>query len=85
MSNNISPNNTFETTDLHLASVLLSLGYTLDCIDKREPHKAIFLFLRDDKLDEIIQSFWARALKIEPLSLLTSLKLIKNRLYSNEP
>ena len=84
MTNNISNNDIFETTDLNLASVLLSLGYTLDCIDKREPQKAIFIFLRQDNLDEVIQSFWSRALKLEPLSVLTNLKILKNRLYSNE-
>jgi len=84
MSNKISVKDCFATTDLNLASVLLSLNYTLDCIDKREPQKATFIFLRQDDLDEVIQSFWARALKLEPLSVLTNLKLLKNRLYSNE-
>lgn len=86
MNNKISINNSFETKDLNLACVLLSLGYTLDSIDKREPQKSIFIFLRQDGdgLDEIIQSFWARALKLDPLSVLTSLKLLKNRLYSEE-
>ncbi|OGM63611.1 hypothetical protein A2893_02660 [Candidatus Woesebacteria bacterium RIFCSPLOWO2_01_FULL_39_25] len=81
----INNNDLFETTDLHLASVLLSIGYTLEYIDKREPHKAVFVFNRNDKLENFVQAFWARALKLEPLSVLTSLKLIKNRLYSNEP
>lgn len=84
MNSIINNNNLFETTDLHLSSVLLTLGYTLDCIDKRELHKSVFKFLRVDGLDETIQAFWARTLKLEPLSLLTNLKLIKNRLYSYE-
>jgi hypothetical protein len=56
----------------------------LDSIDKTSPSKAKFLFLRRDGLDETIQAFWARALKLEPLSVLTNLKILKNRLYSDE-
>lgn len=85
MNNNIASNNLFETTDLHLASVLLSLGFSLDSLNKQEPHKAIFIFLRNDNLDSVISDFWDRKLRLEPISILTSLKLIKQRLYSNEP
>jgi hypothetical protein len=84
MSNNISINDLFETSDLNLSCVLLSLGYSLDSIDKTSPSKAKFLFVRSDGLDDVIQAFWARALKLEPLSILTNLKILKNRLYSNE-
>lgn len=85
MNKNISSNdNTFLTTDLHLASVLLSIGYPLRGIDRSKPKKAIFVFTRNDRLEEIIKAFWARGLKLEPLSVLTSLKLMKNRLYSQD-
>ena len=84
MSNHISINDLFETSDLNLACVLLSLGYSLDCIDKSSPSKAKFLFVRNDGLDEAIQAFWTRALKLEPLGILTNLKILKNRLYSDE-
>ena len=84
MSNHISINDLFETSDLNLSCVLLSLGYSLDSIDKSSPSKAKFLFVRGEGLDEAIQAFWARTLQLEPLSVLTNLKIIKNRLYSNE-
>lgn len=84
MSNHILTNDLFETTDLNLSCVLLSLGYSLDSIDKTSPGKAKFLFVRSNGLDDAIQSFWARALKLEPLSILTNLKILKNRLYSDE-
>jgi hypothetical protein len=85
MSNNITTNDLFETSDLNLACVLLSLGYSLDCIDKTSSSsKAKFRFLRREGLDEAIQAFWARDLKLEPLSILTNLKILKNRLYSDE-
>jgi len=85
MTKNISVNDFFETADLHLGSVLLTLGFNLDYIDKHDPSKARFIFLREEGLDEAVQSFWARTLKLDPLSVLTNLKILKNRLYSNEP
>ena len=79
--NNVSETNIFITSDLSLATVL-SLFFPLDGIEKKDPHKAQFLFIRQKELDQIIESYWRKELKIEPQLLFSQLKFIKTRLYS---
>lgn len=71
----------FRTSDLALTSAL-SLWYPLEAIDKSEnPHKAVFLFKRDEQLDEIVQSYWKGELKVNPMQYFQALKIIKARFY----
>lgn len=73
-------NNLFETTDLALAGAIY-LNYPLEALDKRNPAKVVFLFAREDGLDELVELFWKRALKVEPIQYFNSLKTIKSRIY----
>lgn len=74
--------NHFKTSDFHLASTLVTLGFKLDIIDHPPNRKAEFLFIRDDGLDTTIESFWRGDLRIEPRLFCTNQKMLKSRLYS---
>jgi len=71
----------YSTSDLALATTL-SLFYSLETIDRTNPHKAQFLFKRDENLDQLIESFWKNKLKVDPLTFFNQLKIIKSRLYA---
>ena len=71
----------YSTSDLALATAI-SLWYPIEAIDKTNPHKATFLFRRDEKLDELLELYWKRELKVEPQLYFQQLKAIKTRLYS---
>lgn len=73
---------TFKTSCAYLASTLLSLGYVIEHFDKSNIKKVVFHFKRIDSLDEAIQAYWAKELKIEPQLLFANYKQIKNRIYS---
>lgn len=73
----------FTTYDLNLAAVLVAHGHVLEKVDKQERGKALFYFSQTVKLEELIDKYWKRKLKMDPQDLFTSLKVIKNRLYSN--
>jgi len=73
----------FETSDLSLSSTLVSLGFSIDCLDKSNP-KVIFIFKSTPELIQTIQSFWAAKLKIEPRTYFNNLKDLKARIYSSE-
>lgn len=73
----------FQTTDLSLAATI-ALSLPLDSVDKTIPTKAQFIFKRSKELDELIESYWKRELKVEPQMYFQSLKILKNRLYSSE-
>lgn len=71
------------TSDLALATAI-SLWYPIDAIDRQNPHKATFLFMRDEKLDELLEAYWKRELRVEPQTYFNQLKAIKARLYSEK-
>jgi len=73
----------YSTSDLALATAI-SLWFPIEAIDKTNPHKAIFLFKRNEELDRLLEAFWRRELKVEPQAYFNQLKLIKSRLYSEE-
>lgn len=73
----------FETTDLSLATVLVTLGFSLSFLDKQNPKKISFLFDRSERLDTIIQAYWAKQLQLEPQLLFANQKMLKNRIYSH--
>jgi len=72
----------FETSDLALASVLYYFGYQIETINKQNLNKSIFIFSRDAKIDQIIESFWKHELSVEPAQFFALTKEIKSRLYN---
>lgn len=73
----------YSTSDLALAAVI-SLSYPLEAIDKTQnPYKALFLFKRDDQLDQLIEAYWRGELKVNPQTYFNALKNIKARLYES--
>jgi len=69
----------FSTSDIGVTTVL-SLYYPVYLIDKSDPTRAVFFFKRESGLDELIQSYWNRELKIEPQLLLSQRRQIQRRL-----
>jgi len=78
---NLKLKDCYSTSDL-CQVVAISLWFPIDAIDRQNPRKASFRFKRDDKLDELIETYWKRELKIEPQEYFNQLKAIKARLYS---
>ena len=71
----------FKTSDISLCNTLTTYGYNIESIDKTNPSKAEFLIKRDEKLDDLIQSYFARRLRVEPMAFFNNLKIIKTRIY----
>lgn len=70
----------YSTSDLALATTL-SLFYPVEAIDRQNPHKAHFLFKRDESLNQLIEAYWKGELKVNPATYFNQLKIIKARLY----
>lgn len=75
--------NIFATSDLALASTVC-IWFPLQDVDKTNPKRALFLFNRHKKLDELIERYWKKELVVEPRQYFDQLKSLKARLYSNE-
>lgn len=83
MTKIIKPSNCYHTSDLALATTI-SLFYPIERIDKTNPKKAQFFFKRNERLDQLIEAYWRRELKIEPQAYFNQLRIIKARLYEYE-
>lgn len=77
---NLKINDYYATSDLALAATL-SLFYPVDSIDRQNPQKALFLFKKDESLEQLIEAYWKGEIKVNPSTYFNQLKIIKARLY----
>ena len=73
----------YATSDLGVASFLSTLGYRLEALNRLDPKRVEFCFLRDEQLDAAIEAYWKGTAKISPLALFTNQKILKHRLYDH--
>lgn len=75
---------TFSTSDFPLATSLVCLGFPIDHIDRSSSQERVkFNFAQSEELNEAIQAFWRKEVKIEPLLFCSTQKFLKSRIYSN--
>lgn len=79
---NINISDIYSTDNLALAATL-SLWYPLDSIDRTHSRKVKFVFIRNEQLDELLESFWKKEVQVEPLAYFNQLKLLKSRIYGD--
>lgn len=72
----------FRTYDLGLAAALDCLGHRLDSVEKENPKRSTFVFILDKKIERDIESYWDNTLKVLAQAHFNSIKMLKNRIYS---
>ena len=70
------------TYDLGAAATLVTAGFQLALLDKTNPHKVQFAFVKEAGIEKIMDDYWADRLEIKARSFFDNLKMLKNRLYS---
>lgn len=73
----------YSTSDLALATAI-SVTYPIDAIERQNPQKVSFIFKKDKKFDQLLETYWRRELKIEPQAYFNQLKAIKARIYEEK-
>lgn len=73
----------YETNSLVQASTLVCLGISLDSVIKNPDGKAIFVFPKANNLDQILESFWKKTLRVEPNSFFEAQRFLKSRIYGS--
>lgn len=73
---------TFTTYDLGVSAALLCADFELLTVDKDKPEKALFIFRRETKIEEIANSYFSNKLNVKARSYFDHLKALKNKLYS---
>lgn len=80
MNQRLKINDYYSTSDLALATAI-SLYFPIEVIDRSNPHKALFLFKKDEGLDQLIEAYWRKELPIDVSTYFNQLKNVKARLY----
>lgn len=72
----------FATFDLGCSSALISAGFELVSLDKTNPRKVQFIFLREVGIEKVVDEYWADRLEVKARAFFDNIKMLKNRIYS---
>jgi len=70
------------TFDLGAAAALITAGFMLVSLDKTNPRKVQFIFLRKINIEKIVDDYWADHLEVKARAFFDNVKMLKNRIYS---
>ncbi len=70
------------TYDLGVSTALLCAGFELLSLNRSNPRKVLFIFRREENIDETANAYFADQLKLNARAYFDQLKALKNRLYS---
>ena len=59
--------NQYYTTSYLLLATALSFNFPLFALDKSNPNEIQFLFEHSKELDEMVEAFWRKELRFEPI------------------
>lgn len=77
------PSSVFTTYDLGCSTALLCANFELLTIRKNDPRKALFVFRKQNGIEETANKYFADKLEVKARSYFDNLKAIKNKLYGN--
>jgi hypothetical protein len=69
-------------SDIGATAALMSAGFELLTVDKKNPRKAMFIFQRTSEIEHIINEYFANHLQVQARSFFDHIKALKSRLYS---
>lgn len=76
------PSVVFTTYDLGVSTALLCAGFQLLSVDKENVRKALFIFKKDDGIEDVADLYFSDRLEVKARSFFDHLKALKNKLYS---
>lgn len=71
------------SSDLGATTALVTAGYSIVRINKQNPRKAEFVFLRDREIEEALEAYWSNGLTVPARAYFDNLKMLKSRLYED--
>lgn len=71
----------YETSDLPLVATLVCFGARIEGVEKNGGPRVTFYLRHEGGLDELVNAYYARELKVEPLAYFQALRDAKSRLY----
>jgi len=72
----------FTTYDIGVSTALLCADFELLSLERTNPRKALFVFRREDGIEEVANRYFSDRLEVKARSFFDHLKALKNKLYS---
>lgn len=70
------------TFDLGCSGALVAKKFSLVFLNKENPRKVQFIFLKKVGIEKVINDYWANTLEVKAREFFDAIKMIKSRLYS---
>jgi len=74
--------NLYPCSDLATVTTL-AMFFPIEAIDRSDPQRAVFMFRRDEGLDDLIKQYHMGSLRVNPTAFFQQLRTIKARLYED--
>lgn len=75
--------NEYRTKDFYISAALQTCGLKLVSLDRNDPQRVEFVFEDpNDEAHRIVNDYWDGKLQLDAFQFVSSVKLIKSRLYS---
>lgn len=72
----------YSTSDMGCAAALMSCQHKLTHLDRSNPRKVLFIFLKKERIEEIANAYFSDTLTVKARRYFDSIKALKSRLYS---
>ena len=82
-NDNVDTAKQYQTTDIGSATALVSLGYSLACLDKSNPRRALFVFDNSTGIQAILKDYWSGSLSVDAKTYFETHKWLKSRIYNS--
>ncbi len=76
------PDTYWATFDLGCSAGIISAGVELVSLEKSNPGKVQFIFLKNKNIEKVVADYWADRLEVKARTYFDNIKMLKNRLYS---
>lgn len=76
------PDSYWLTSDLQIATTLVTVGFPVFDLEKQEQGQTHFIFERSDKLEKAVDKYWRDELSLNPRRLFGEYRDLKTRLHS---
>ena len=70
------------TFDLGCSAALTSAGFEIVSLDRANPSKIKFIFLKKSGLESAINDYWSNNLMVDAQTYFNNIKRLKNQIYS---
>lgn len=76
--------NEYRTSDVYVSSYLFMMGETLITIDQPIPRRYEFVFSANEALIKMVENFYAKRVRVEPMEYALAMKRLKSKMYEHE-